>query len=535
MSTHIALAEHNHDNHQSLLPFQLHHQSSVGFCFSDPSQLTTYPTLLIRELRAWLGLKHNYFGTSYRFHSFYISMVGAPRVLLTVPLDDRSNGASPTNILSPSASPLIYPHSTGKTIRRIDSVRRIGVSSESDSLEDANGIYNASPVDSEIDLPDTNTSPSQYDSKEVFSPQPIRPADGSISRSISLPLSPRSPPLGHSQWPAPHLDTILEHHSTLRSLRRPSSGPRLRLSPEMIPKLVKIKNSIHSIRPTRGIQRPPGADTGHQRSFSLNDLDCIEDCVRHHQERSACTSASCTSSEALDAVAEGPSYPIKPVNAPPDRAPTPPGLPKFGSRDAQVIRLLPAKQRQRPRLFPSWLVHSPDESEARSIEAPTQVMSPTSTSIPEDQVASPSESLLRRILAATGMSRHVSAPSQDQNESPRVSLPSGVFTTAEPGILAMADDGTAVRGRFGNRASGHGVGSRDITNHPLLRMGQISTVEEEVRQIDKACEELNRGPEPAHLQRLPTVPYASIDAELHRRLSDAERSSTQQPASGPDD
>ena len=82
-----------------------------------------------------------------------------------------------------------------------------------------------------------------------------------------------------------------------------------------------------------------------------------------------------------------------------------------------------------------------------------------------------------------------------------------------------------MRGRFGNRTSGHGIGQRNLNNHPLARVDRQAALEEEVRQIDKACREMNRGPNTNHLQRLPDIPYASIDAELQRRLSDAERSS----------
>ena len=45
-------------------------------------------------------------------------------------------------------------------------------------------------------------------------------------------------------------------------------------------------------------------------------------------------------------------------------------------------------------------------------------------------------------------------------EPRRVSLPSEVL---------RADDGTFVRGRFGGRASGYGIGSRGLDGHPMQK------------------------------------------------------------------
>ena len=272
---------------------------------------------------------------------------------------------------------------SAKKIRRMDSSRRIMVKSDTDSLPEADSIYNASPVDSTEELAESKASlpHGQISELQPFtllnSPEPVSSppnGDGSLPRSLSLPLSPRSPPLGHSQWPAPHLDTILEHYDSIRSLHHSVSAPRLRSSPQRSPRIVKLQDSFHSIRPLRQSQKPwprpiaqPAKSLDHQRSFSLNDLDCLHNLLRV-DVASECTQLSCTSSEALELACEGPSYPIKPVAERPERVPTPPGLPSFGTREAQVIRLIPSRERRRrPKIFPSWLVHSPNENDEQAV------------------------------------------------------------------------------------------------------------------------------------------------------------------------
>ena len=83
-----------------------------------------------------------------------------------------------------------------------------------------------------------------------------------------------------------------------------------------------------------------------------------------------------------------------------------------------------------------------------------------------------------------------------------------------------ADDGTAVRGKFGTRFSGHGIGTRHLEHHALARVGQNS-IQEQIEQIDKACERINNGPERNHLRQLPQFP--TIDSELHRHVIRAQR------------
>ncbi|EXJ81896.1 hypothetical protein A1O1_07961 [Capronia coronata CBS 617.96] len=91
-----------------------------------------------------------------------------------------------------------------------------------------------------------------------------------------------------------------------------------------------------------------------------------------------------------------------------------------------------------------------------------------------------------------GMARVVSPPPPSLKQG-RVSLPPGVVTSGNgSGALAQAEDGTYIRGRFGPRASGHGIGGRSLEAHPIARTAQLSAIDEQVREIDKACEVVDR-------------------------------------------
>lgn len=93
--------------------------------------------------------------------------------------------------------------------------------------------------------------------------------------------------------------------------------------------------------------------------------------------------------------------------------------------------------------------------------------------------------MLRRILGTTGP---VTVPVRPIQRS-RSGLPKGVIRSAYPGALVQAEDRTHVRGRFGARASGHGVGQRNLDLHPLACRDNSSEVGAIVREIDKACAE----------------------------------------------
>ncbi|RMD44110.1 hypothetical protein DV735_g1013, partial [Chaetothyriales sp. CBS 134920] len=397
---------------------------------------------------------------------------------LASPLDERTNTSEEFSVFPLSL------HRHGGRIRPMGMVFK----SDSDSLPStSDDIYDASPVNS--DEIQSENSPSIRGTDD--------PGDSErLSLSLTqtglsyLPSRRLSPPLGHSQWPAPLLDTIVEYHGSQCSLHRSVSAPGPRHSPD-------VQDSFEHIHPRR-----------EQRSMSLNDLDYGGNPDSHTRE-STFNSCTSTSWEALQDAQLGPSYPAKPVNPPVQRMATPPGLPSFGSREAQVIRLIPDRGRRRRRLFSPWLGQNSDESDERG---PRPVVA-------EMQECSSSETVLRRLLGASGMSRVVNIPPGGQNGQARARLPRGVVATSEFRALTIADDGTPVRGRFGHRHSGHGIGARGLDNHPLSRVvDRWSAIEDEVRQIDKACAEMDRMTNANHLEQLPNLPNGSLDAELDRRL-----------------
>ncbi|RMZ85191.1 hypothetical protein DV738_g286, partial [Chaetothyriales sp. CBS 135597] len=431
--------------------------------------------------------------------SFNMTAV-ATALPLASPLDERTN--APDEFLSPHP---VYPLLLHRHRGRAQPMGMV-FKSDSDSLPSTGDeIYDASPVNSDEVQGENSPSIRGADDKIDSEPVSFALAQTGLSR---LPSRRMSPPLGHSQWPAPLLDTIVECHGSLYSLQRSASAPGPRHSPD-------IQESFEP-RHSRREQRP----------LSLSDLDDVGKPDSQHRD-STFNSRTSTSWEALQQAQLGPSYPVKPVNPPVPRMATPPGLPSFGTREAQVIRLIPDRSRRRCRLFSPWLGQNSDESDERR---PRPVVA-------EMQEHTTSETVLRRLLGASGMSRVVSIPPGGQTGQARARLPRGVVVTSEFRALTMADDGTAVRGRFGNRHSGHGIGSRGINHHPLARVvNRWSTIDDEVRQIDKACAEMDRMANANHLEQLPNVPDGSLDAELDRRLrqtDDAGLSPASSPRIGP--
>lgn len=220
----------------------------------------------------------------------------------------------------------------------------------------------------------------------------------------------------------------------------------------------------------------------HRRGWSLNDLDCIariqplfHDIV--HQR-------SASSKDVLEATDSTTVYPHLPPGPPPCRRATPDGIPSFGTPEAQELRLVPpSRLHQFRRLVWRRLQQLNDANHV--VESTSDAQNGIRRSVPaagQHQYRSPTE-MLRR---ASGMTRPT--PVNDKSGKPRRSvLPRGVIVAAVPGNLAVAEDGSHVRGRFGHRASGHGVGQRTMDIHPLVRRQGTSAVEEEVQAINKAC------------------------------------------------
>ena len=276
-----------------------------------------------------------------------------------------------------------------------------------------------------------------------------------------------------------HLDTILERNS-FGSLRTSASMPRLSMSPAKRPKIIRKKDSMRSVHlrhtPWPRPRRLPSIDPHHRRSFSLNDLDCISaGCnlrTNHH-------SNSSSSGHILDGICLYPSRPLQPVYPPPHRVMTPPGIPSFRTREALELRLEPPQH---------------DSSSIFSLRRRNATPRSFSPESPPESIRSQPMDMLKRML---GINRPITSP-PGSSAAERVPIPRHVQA------LARANDGTYVRGAFGSRASGHGIGRRGLERHPFQVAAdrnldpQASGIEEQVRLIDKACEEPRRPCIPGH-------------------------------------
>lgn len=225
------------------------------------------------------------------------------------------------------------------------------------------------------------------------------------------------------------------------------------------------------------------SDNSHVRSRSLNDIDCG---LRLHESHGCWhPKRSPSSDEALEAAAQTTAYPLSPCQPPLFRAPTPNGLPEFGSVEAQELRLLPPSGLQR---LVEALQRRVRQLEHNS-ESNTEDERGPATSSQHNQAVHRAQnfetpaSILRRMM---GTVSPVSVP-RPPHRPRRAGLPKGVTRASQPGSLTQADDGSQVRGRFGNRASGHGVGQRTINIHPLARLRNSSGLQDAIEEIEKAC------------------------------------------------
>lgn len=381
----------------------------------------------------------------------------------------------------PESLPLYSEKAIRKT-RSYQSLRYEWLSSEESlgSEKHPDSIYNAEPVHS----------------NESFSEQ-INPQSPASTDDTPAPLAVLSPSLSpripHSQWPIPQLSTIIEQNS-MQTLRASRSAPRLRDSPEKHTTIIHSKASDRSIHPLHANTTnhgSPEVSMYQTRSLSLNNLDTM---LENTLSRTAGQHSSSTSDGAIDWT-RLPHYPLQPSQTPPYRSPTPPGLPSFGSREAQTFRLTI----DQPRSLWSRLWGPSTEAISEQAQSTNSMASPSVDSdvphlSPQIGPASPSSEGFRRTLAMIGMARIVT-PLSTASKNPRASLPPGVSISTSPGPLAQAEDGTFMRGRFYSRASGHGTGNRALESHPLARRSQSdrpSVIEEEVRAIDKACQRADR-------------------------------------------
>lgn len=250
--------------------------------------------------------------------------------------------------------------------------------------------------------------------------------------------------------------------------------------------LIRSKSAVGSepLPCYRGFMLSLPSDNGHSRSRSLNDIDCglphrgVYDCQNHVRSKS--------SDEALEAAAKTTTYPLSPCHPPMFRSLTPNGLPEFGSREAQELRLMPpsrfhrlaeALQRRVPQVEHNSESNIEEERDRANSPQHHEAVHPT-----QARPQTPAD-ILRRMM---GTLMPVSVPRPLQQPR-RASLPKGVIRVSQPGPLTQAADGSHIRGRFGNRASGHGIGPRTISIHPLARLRESSGLEDAVEEIEKAC------------------------------------------------
>ncbi|EXJ54267.1 hypothetical protein A1O7_09605 [Cladophialophora yegresii CBS 114405] len=227
--------------------------------------------------------------------------------------------------------------------------------------------------------------------------------------------------------------------------------------------------------------------TYHRLSRSLNDLDLI---MKKNDIAGLGAHYHIYSTSSFDSNWI-PARPLEPPNPPPVRIPTPSGLPPFGSWEATLLRLERRLWSRTSLTLRQWL-RSHDESceqDVTPMNAQVDRISPVCS--PQSQPQRPHDGhpdprdLLRRTLVAIGMSRvldpntieraslsnpHTSPHEQAPSSVSKIVLPPWVYMANRPGPLARAHDGTFVRGSFGLRFSGHGIGERNIEDLPLARM-----------------------------------------------------------------
>ncbi|KAK2755998.1 hypothetical protein FQN54_005796 [Arachnomyces sp. PD_36] len=196
-------------------------------------------------------------------------------------------------------------------------------------------------------------------------------------------------------------------------------------------------------------------------AFSLDDLDAqmlhrkrslLE---RHHDPDSS-------SSNGFEPLREyrSPAEPAQPILPPPVRVPTPPGLPSFGSPEAMRYRNRNPPSPSHGRHSSSHSAHQPHSTLSQGTADPN-----------------------------TGNNGSVSSPFRGGSlRRLFISCFEPQPTPLAPGVIGRAEDGTLVRGRFGTRQSGHGIGagpgSRGLAAHPFHRSSLPTARPNEVVQVD---------------------------------------------------
>lgn len=285
------------------------------------------------------------------------------------------------------------------------------------------------------------------------------------ARSIGPPKTLSSHLRPNTVFHPTQLEPIVEQRS-IASLRSSPSRTRLSGSPP------RKRKAVHP-----QIPEPPRQQTHRQeslwplktslplpcyrrRALSLDDLECLKLSSLHCSIKHTRSSASLSSDprpRASGGVEGSPlAEPQPPFHRPPERAPTPPGLPSFGSPEAINYFNRPVtRSASWWRVGRSARPHPPPPNPSAAARALA------------DNLNAPSA----RPAKPTGITRYfslfVNGSQRTSSSQPRrASLPAGVL---------RAEDGTFVRGRFGGRVSGHGIGSRGLAGHPLQRVAAVAT------------------------------------------------------------
>ncbi|KAK2805336.1 hypothetical protein FQN50_006237 [Emmonsiellopsis sp. PD_5] len=257
-----------------------------------------------------------------------------------------------------------------------------------------------------------------------------RSLNNSSTRAGNDPTSTLTPARAYSRnkWPAHRLETIVEQRS-VSTLKPPSSTAGVDGSGDA----------------SRGSTSSPARQKNlyGTKVYSFDDLDLPPSRPKPSSRLPNRSSSSGASFELRCLLnPSSPVEPTQPIYPPPVRSPTPPGLPSFGSREAIQYN---NRQAQRGRSL-----HNQTPLSRRV----TQRSSP----VDNDDEGDDDDS-----CCASGLKRLFGLPSCSTSRTP--ALPAG--------SVARADDGTIVRGRFGARQSGHGVGagpnSRGLESHPFHR------------------------------------------------------------------
>lgn len=293
----------------------------------------------------------------------------------------------------------------------------------------------------------------------------------------------------HSHWSMSQLEPAKE--KILHEPTQQSFTLRLQPGPERVSKIVTSQVSANSIQPTKSHISSHSYELdgsgAHPCSLTLSDSPGFPRSDTKHVLAFRSEWSSTSSEAVLQPLPSRLSFPLQPTYAPPDRSPTPPGLPSFRSREAQKLRLVPMSIGSRAvSVLRSW-----SRRENKACKDQTTVSSNMRGTPPvQSEAVSPRIApvlLLRNML---GMSRFVEHR-QNQDQNPRSSLPLRIKVATHPGALTQAPDGTSIRGRWRSRTGAHGVGTHGLDTHIFHQVATLNSIDEEVREIDKACADMN--------------------------------------------